>query len=71
MTIDDKAVAEVLDLVEREVMARLARDAASSGASEVAVALFVELCAEQLRARRAQHLAGTALWIERQLSVLH
>ena len=29
MTIDDKAVAEVLDLVEREVMERLARDAAA------------------------------------------
>jgi hypothetical protein len=60
-------VARLLDLIEQEVLENAARKAASEGASAAVVALLVELATEQLRARRDQHLAGTSLWIEREL----
>ena len=52
MTIDAAAVTEVLDLIEREVMKGLVRDAMHRGADNDEVALVVELAAETLRIRR-------------------
>ena len=56
-------VDEVLDVIEQEVSAKLARDAR---AGEIA-----ELCAEQLAINRQHHLERCAQAIERQLAGLH
>ena len=71
MTIDAAAVTEVLDLIEREVMKGLVRDAMHRGADNDEVALVVELAAETLRIRRPVYLDLTSMWIESQLSTSH
>ena len=71
MMVEVIMVDEVLDVIEQEVSAKLARDARASGASEATVALIAELCAEQLAINRQHHLERCAQAIERQLAVLH
>jgi hypothetical protein len=67
MIISDEALAEVWATIEREVIKNIVRDAAYISDDPAEVAHFVECCAEQLRQHRQQYLAGTALWIEREL----
>ena len=71
MMVEVIMVDEVLDVIEQEVSAKLARDARAGGASEATVALIAELCAEQLAINRQHHLERCAQAIERQLPVLH
>ena len=70
MMVEVIMVDQVLDVIEQEVSAKLARDARAGGASE-ATALIAELCAEQLAINRQHHLERCAQAIERQLAVLH